>query len=79
MLQILLRAGNRIVIRLLIIFLAHTDDRAHYKKKFRPDAPKVLPPEYWHGYNARLNGQPSDACPYRQEKADTWRKGYNAR
>ena len=64
--------------KLVLSLLSRTDDRRSYKEKFDPDSLARKPVEFWHGVNAKREKRSREDCPYRLEKADNWRKGYDS-
>ena len=66
------------VVQNVIALMAFADDRAAYKRKFDAGSLEREPPEFWHGYRARIAGRSLADCPYRDRKRDTWRRGFDA-
>ena len=64
--------------KLVLHLLSHIDDRRSYKEKFDSDSLARKPVEFWHGVNARRERRSRENCPYKFEKADNWRKGYDS-
>ena len=64
---------------LFLTLWARIDDRPAYKQKFDSGSLEREPREFWHGVRARLDGKSREVCPYRFEKAESWRKGFDGR